>query len=107
MRLPKKVLINNRPFRVVRDKNETGDNFKYRNMTITVGACKKRSSREQLNGFMHEVAEISCCERGMRCTTDRNTFQGMNDYRFIGNHEQFTDVITDVASIIGDMMELE
>jgi len=105
MRLPKTVRINNRPWRVKEAKSTSGSHFSFNNMTIKVGT-KNNSQREILTGFMHEITEISCCERGVRCLTTRDTGAGNGDYRFVGNHEQFSDVISDVSSIIGDMMKL-
>lgn len=105
MRLPKKVLINNRPWKVVKNHETSFDDFSYKKMKINIGT-RGNSDREVLTGFLHEVAEISAVERGMRATKCMLQHEP-NDFVFTGSHKQFADVISDVSGIIGDMMKLE
>lgn len=105
MRLPKKVRINNRPWEIVKDSKVSTANFSYRTMKIKIGTSGN-SDREVLMGFMHEVTEISAVERGVRaekCILQHEA----NDYVFTGSHKQFTDMVSDISSIVGDMMKLE
>ncbi len=104
MRLPKKVRINNIPFKVVRNRKSFGSQFSFRKTLISVGL--KGSPRESLEGFLHEVAEISMVERGMRAVKCKPQ-DSANEYVFHGSHKDFQDVITDVSSVVGDMMKLE
>lgn len=104
MRLPKKVLINNIPFKVIRDKKHFGGHFSYKKSSITVGS--KGKPRETLENFIHEVAEISAVERGMRGTKCKPTGK-TDEFIFHGSHREFQDVVTDVSRIIGDLMKLE
>jgi len=104
MRLPKKVRINNIPFKVIRNRKSFGSSFSYRKTLITVGS--KGKPREILEGFLHEVAEISMVERGMRAAKCKPQYKS-NEYVFHGSHRDFQDVLTDVSGIVGDMMKLE
>ncbi len=104
MRLPKKVRINNIPFKVQRNRKSFSSSFSYRKALITVGS--KGAPREALEGFLHEVAEICMVERGMRASKCKPQDKS-NEYVFHGSHKDFQDVITDVSSIVGDMMKLE
>lgn len=104
MILPKTVRINNRPWRVVKDNKVSTASFSYRKLEIKIGTAGN-SSREVLTGFMHEVAEISSVERGVR--SQKSILQHeANDFVFASSHKQFADVISDVSGVIGDMMKL-
>ena len=105
MRLPKKVRINNRPWVIEKDNKKSVCSFDYHNMKIKIGTSVN-SKREILTGLMHEVAEISAVERGIRCTKDMLQHEA-NDHVFTSSHKQFADMVSDVSSIIGDMMKLE
>lgn len=105
MRLPKKVRINNRPWEIVKNNKVSTADFSYKKMKINIGTAGN-SNREVLMGLMHEVAEISAVERGVRCTKDMLQHEA-GDFVFMGTHKQFTDMVSDVSSIIGDMMKLE
>ena len=104
MRLPKKVRINNIPFKVIRNRKSFGSNFSYKKSLISVGS--KGKPREALEGFLHGVAEISMVERGMRAAKCKPQDQA-NEYVFHGSHREFQDAITDISGIVGDMMKLE
>ncbi len=104
MRLPKAVIINNIPFRVIRDNGYAGGSFSYSEATLTVGT-KKLSDREILENLIHEVAEISTVERGMRGTKCKPQ-NGSDDYIFAGSHTQFSDVVSDIGWVLADMMKL-
>lgn len=103
MRLPKKVRINNITFRVMQNKKSFGSSFSYIKALITVGS--KGTPREALEGFLHEVAEISTVERGMRASKCKTQYKS-DEYVFHGSHRDFQDVMTDVSGIVGDMMKL-
>jgi hypothetical protein len=105
MRLPKKVCINNRPWMVIKNKKTSNCSFSYRDMKINIGT-NKNSKREILGGFIHEVSEISCVERGVRATKDTIQHEA-NDMVFVGDHEKFSSVMNDVSRIISDIMRLE
>ncbi|MHC4397478.1 MAG: hypothetical protein ACYS1A_17695 [Planctomycetota bacterium] len=105
MRLPKKILINNRPFKVIKNTKICTANFSYKKMKIEIGTAGN-SDREVLTGLLHEVTEISAIERGIRSTKDALQHEA-NDYVFTSSHKQFSDMVTDVSSIVGDMMKLE
>ncbi len=105
MRLPKKVRINNIPFKVIRDKKLCGARFSYKNATITIGA-KNLADCEVLEHYIHEVAEISSVERGFRSSMCKQRNGSANEYVFCGGHDKFTDVMTDVGIAIADMMKL-
>ena len=105
MRLPKKIHINNRPWEVVKNNKISTDNFSYKKMKINIGIAGN-SDREVIMGFLHEVAEISAVERGVRSTKDMLQHEA-NDHVFTGSHKQFSDIMSDVSSVVGDMMKLE
>ena len=104
--LPKKVIINNLPFNVVKDKTRAGSNLSYNDTLIRIGT-KNASDREILESFIHEVAEIAMIERGMRTTRDKSQATSTAlEYVFVGSHGQFNDVMTDVAGVLADMLKL-
>ena len=105
MRLPKTVHINNRPWDVVKDARRSEADFAYSKMKIEIGT-KGNADREILTGFMHEVAEISAVERGVRSQKCMLQHEA-GDFVFTASHRQFCDVISDVSGIIGDMMKLK
>lgn len=105
MRLPKKIQINNRPFTVNKNNKVSSANFSYKKMQIDIGTAKN-SDREILTGFLHEVTEISAIERGIRSEKCMIQHEA-NDYVFSASHKDFSDMISDVSSIVGDMMKLE
>ncbi len=105
MRLPKKLRINNRPWSIVKNKKKSVCHFSYHDMKINIGTSGN-SDREVLMGLMHEVAEISAVERGIRAEKCMLQHEA-NDYIFAGSHKQFCDMMSDVSSIVGDMMKLE
>ncbi|MCK4500747.1 hypothetical protein KAU11_09615 [Candidatus Babeliales bacterium] len=104
MRLPRKVKINGIPFSVERDKKSSGARFSYSDAKIVVGS-KSLADCEVLEAFVHEVAEISCIERGMRSALCKP--QDSPEYMFSGNHKKFSDVIADVSTVVSDLMKLE
>lgn len=104
MRLPKKILINNRPWTVEKTSKISTADFNYKKMKITIGTASN-SDREILTGFMHEVAEVSATERGIRSQKCMLQHEA-SDFVFTGSHKQFSDMISDVSGIIGGMMKL-
>ena len=103
MRLPKTVRIANIPFKVIKDKKSLRSGFSYGASTITIGT-KTMADCEVLDNFIHEVAEISSVERGLR--SSRCKPQDSPEYVFCGDHGKFTAMITDVSIVIADMMKL-
>lgn len=104
MRLPKTVRINNIPFKVVKNGKSLRSEFSYNKSTIIIGT-KTMADCEVLDCFIHEVAEISSVERGLRSSKCKP--QDSPEYVFCGGHKKFSDMITDVSIIISDMMGLK
>ena len=104
LRLPKIAKVNNIPFNVVKDKKFTGGKLTYENSTITIGT-KNLADCEILENFMHEVAEISMIERGMRSSRCKPQSESY-EYVFSGEHRQFADMIADVSSVIDIVIKL-
>lgn len=104
MRLPKKVVVNNIPFSVKRNRKSMGSSFSYGKGEMIIGA-KGLADCEVLEGFIHEVAEISAVERGMRSVMCKPSGGGP-DFVFTGNHRVFNDVISDVSRVVADLMRL-
>ena len=105
IRLPKTIRINNRPWDVVKDKKVSTMDFSYKKMAIIVGTVGN-SERELLTGLMHEVAEISAVERGIRSQKCMLQHEA-GDFVFSASHKQFADMVSDVSGIVGDMMKLK
>lgn len=101
MRLPKKVQINGKEFAVRCDRKNVASHFHYRERDIIIGSFHKDS---KFANFLHEIAEISCVERGIRHVCDREK-GGNADYLFCGNHSQFTDMIRDITTAIKLMLK--
>ncbi len=104
MRLPKKIRINNIPFKVEKNKKSFGSSFSYAKSQMVIGT--KGDSREVLEGFLHEVAEASAIERGLRAEKCKPE-GGEKQYVFCGSHNNFRDMITDISCIVGDLMKLD
>lgn len=104
MRLPKKILINNRPWKVIKDKKISVCSFGYPKMEMKIGTLGN-SDREILTGFMHEVTEISAIERGVRSQKCMLQHEA-GDFVFSASHKQFSDIVSDVSSVVGNMMKL-
>ncbi len=105
MRLPKKVIIVNRPWKVVLNRKDSCAFFSYKTMTITIGT-HKNAEREIFTSFLHEITEISAIERGIRAT--KCTLQHeSNDYIFSADHSSFTCMVLDVATVLSDLLKLE
>jgi len=103
VKLPKTVIINARLWTVVVDNCNVNSHFSYRDRKITVGAGNPQKRGDVLRGLMHEVAEISAVERGVRYTRDKE-LGGNGDYLFCGNHDQFDDIISDLSLVIGGLI---
>jgi hypothetical protein len=104
MRLPKKVIVANRPWKVVTHKKDCSAAFSYRDMTITIGTDRE-SSREVFANFLHEIAEISCVERGIRsqkCVIQHEA----NDYVFSASHDMFSIMVLDIADVLVEALKL-
>ncbi len=104
MRLPKTIRINNIPFKVVLDKTKYGASMSYPKARIVIGS--KGDFRETLENFLHEVAEISSVERGLRAEKSKPE-SSENQYVFCGSHDNFRDMVSDVSIIVADMMKLK
>lgn len=102
MRLPREIHLCNIPFKVKCNHERYGSSFSYKTAIIKVGTAG--SSREALEGFLHEVAEISMVERGMRASKCKPQVDG--DYVFHGSHQEFQMVMCDVSGVVADMMKL-
>ncbi len=106
MKLPKKVLINNIPFKIVKDRKMFGGgSLSYKKSEIRIG-MKGMSEREVLENFIHEVAEVSTVERGVRGSKCK-PLQAEPEYIFACGHREFEAVINDVSGVIADMMKLD
>ena len=104
MRLPKKVIINNIPFKVKVNRKSFGSSFSYKTGLMSIGA--KGKPCEILEGYLHEVMEVSAVERGIRGTRCNPSGDG-TEYVFSGNHKDFADMVTDVSIVVADLMKLE
>lgn len=104
IKLPKVVTINNIPFKVTKDRKLVGGKLCYETSTITVGS-KDLADCEVLENFLHEVAEVSMIERGMRssrCKPSTDSYE----YIFTGEHRQFADMIADVSSVMNKVINI-
>jgi hypothetical protein len=104
MRYPKTIIIANRKWKIQKTKEHSSADFSYKTMTITLGTLKN-SPREIFASFLHEIAEISAIERGIRsqkCTIQHQT----SDFVFSASHEAFSYMMIDVATVLSDIMEL-
>lgn len=105
MRLPKKILINFRYWTVTQDKQSSGADFEYKDGNINIGV-RDNTDREILTHLIHEVGEISCVERGVRAQKSMMSNES-NDYVFVASHARFSDVMSDISVIVGDLMKLD
>lgn len=101
MRLPKTVRINGKEFAVRCNHKSVASHFHFEERDISIGTFHQD---RKFGNFLHEVAEISCIERGIRHVCDREK-GGNADFLFCGNHSQFTDMLQDVATVIEPMIK--
>ncbi len=99
MKLPKTVNISGKTYNVLKDSNRengTGRTFK---QEITVGT-KDQSAERHFETFLHEVAELTCCENNYRYGDGHSETSV-----FVMNHKEFERFIGDIAMAIGPMLK--
>ena len=100
MKLPKTVQICGKTYSIVKNpknENSSGRTFKQK---MEIGT-KEQSVERQFEGFVHEVAELVCCENNYRYG-DGNSECSI----FVMNHKEFERFIGDVATAIRPMVGL-
>ena len=98
MRIPKKVTICGKTYKVGKDSKVYGGKGSTSLAKITIGT-KCRNSEVQFEIFVHEVMELVACERELRYG------DGYSDGSiFVMSHKEFDNFSADVATAIRPMV---
>lgn len=98
MNLPKKVQICGKTYTVKRNKKSWSSKGRTGDRKITIGT-KWSSDEHEFESYLHEVAELVCCERHI------HYISGDDNVMFVMSHREFTDVMNDVATAIRPMVK--
>ena len=101
VKLPKKVIIAGREYKVEVVKGKGGGHFDSSKPLITIGTA---FTQETPGVFLHEVAEALLAERRLRYQINHNPLSN-GDYLFVMNHDQFEDFIFDLAYALKDYLK--
>ncbi len=98
MKIPKKVTICGKVYKVSLDKT-TGNSSGYTwPQTIKVGAIKSQSTERRFENYVHEIVELVTCEHKTR-------FEAADDeIVFVMDHKQFSNLCVSVASALYPMV---
>ncbi len=98
MNLPKKVKICGHTYSVSIGRKSYNSWGRTDTRKIWVGT-KWKSDERKFGDYLHEVIELVCCERKVH-------YQASNDdIKIVMSHQEFTDVVNDVATAIMPIME--
>lgn len=100
MKIPKKIIICGKEFKIILDKKKSGGSFTFSDCTIIIGGLYPEDIP---NIFLHEVIEAIFAERGMRYKLYNDSQN--QDYRFVFNHQEFENAIFDVAYALKDYLK--
>lgn len=103
MKLPKTVIISGKTWKIKENKNLSGGNFRGSQFTIEVGTKYKQ---DVIDIFLHEVIEAILCEHN--CRLNRYTLEqtkGTENFLFVFDHEQFRQLISNIAFAIKDIVK--
>lgn len=99
MKLPKTVVICGKTYTVIKDnKRDDGCGFTFK-QTIIIGT-KDQTDERQFDTFVHEVAELTACEKRYRYG-DGHSGTSM----FVMNHKEFENFISDLAAALWPMLK--
>lgn len=93
MRLPKTVQICGKTYTVIKNKKKWNSRGQTGTRKIEIGT-KWNSDEREFDDFLHETAELVCCERHIHYMANND------DVKIVMNHKEFTDFVTDVATAI-------
>jgi len=99
MKLPKKVLIAGKYWKVRTDKTTNGGSFRGDLAEMTIGT---QYPQDVLETFLHEVIEATLMER--HCRFYLYSAEGNESYRFFFNHEEFDHVVRDLSVTLQNLM---
>ena len=101
MKLPKKVIIGGQEWLIKQNKSKGGGHFSGSKKTITIGTKYKGDA---IITFLHEVIETILSERNHRYTI-YGGLDGLENFLFSFNHEEFRNIIMDIALALKDVLK--
>ena len=99
MRLPETVQICGKTYTVKTNSKSYDGGGSTVSLTLTVGTKSKNPER-QFEILVHEIMEITACERG-----DRYGSGVSNGATFVMSHKEFDNFSVDVAAALRPMMQ--
>lgn len=102
MRLPKKIRLGSRDYRIKRDRNYgTGyGRGNTKRQEIIIGSGDK-NEQDVFSTFIHEIAELAMLEESTRFDRDGQS----NDFIYIINHKDLDNITEDIASAVYPMVK--
>ena len=99
MKLPKTIKVSSKTYTVIKDRKASNARGRTFLQTITIGT-HDQSDERVFDGFLHEIAELVCCENNFRYGDGHSETSV-----FVMNHKEFERFISDVASAIYPMVK--
>lgn len=94
MKIPKKIMLCGKPYVVTLDSSVDDGGGSTHKQKIVVG-CKGQQSERIFDTFLHEVAELSCCENNFRYGDGHSETSV-----FVMSHKDFERFIGDLSSVL-------
>jgi predicted nucleic acid-binding Zn-ribbon protein len=95
MKIPSKLIICGREYKVIKDKNLLGGRFECGKQTIRIGLKEKHPDQIR-DTILHEIIEVILTERNLRYKL--NYIEDENGhYLFSFNHNEFENWIIDLG----------
>jgi len=98
---PKKIVIGGKEWRISYDSKKSGGSFQTSDYTIKIGTKYKQDIIEV---FLHEVIEAALSNRMFRWPMWDNT---NNRMIFVFDHNQFEEIIKDLAYALKPILSIE
>lgn len=99
MRLPKTVTICGKTYNVEQRREMYDSGGSTLTQTIQIG-CKSKKDERRFENFLHEVMEITACERGYRYGKGTS-----DDCVLVMNHKEFDNFSVDVATALTPLLK--
>lgn len=99
MKIPNKIFICGSEWRIIQTKKKIGGFFRSRDKIIKVNASSKYINEI----LLHEILEAIMANRGMRY--DKYGLELQQDFKFVFNHDEFEQMMRDVAMALKDMLK--
>lgn len=104
MKIPPKLIICGREYRIIKDKKLRGGNFDGGAQVIRIGIKNNPPTDEIRITLLHEIIELILAERLLRYQKNYSHIEN-GHYLFCFNHQQFEDWIIDLNSALRTLIK--